>query len=353
MVQLAILTDYFLPIRILSATGTPVAGVTFDQVLITTTFNDGGTANFSPPDASHWTELLPYGAGAYAIFLDNLYWLQTGAFTGGDGFFYAGDVVTGSISGSVATVGGGPISNGPISLSLSPAPTGPFQVGDVLTSSSGTSATVTFPESYLFIPNSPGPMEMIVYPFTPLAWNYFVGVFDVVAALVIQVVTTIGSPATGTVGGALAAIQTTVNSIQTSVGQDHQAIADIHNMEFGRWEIFTTGADTNRLVSYRTGGSIAIGTIVGTFMAGEVVKDTTSGASGTVVFTTGVTPLTLIDTVGTFTSGDSLVGATSGATATATSGITSINSNVLQKFNLFDSGGSPVSTNPFERLPIP
>lgn len=352
MVQLLVLGTYLLPIRILSATGVPVAGVTFDQVNILSTANDGGNLNYTPPDAAHWNELLPYGAGAYTIFIDNNYWLTTGVFSGGDGMFYSGDVVTGSLSSATGTVNAGPLTTGPIPLSIGTV-TGAFITGDVVTSSSGTTATLTAPQSNLFIPNSPGPLEMIVSPVTPGAWNYFVGVFDVVGALVAQVLSVIGSPATGTVGGAIAAVQTTVNAIQTSIGVDHQAIADIHNMEFGRWEIFTTGADSNRLVAYRTGGTIAIGTIVGTFTAGEVVKDTTSGASGTVVFTTGVTPLTLIDTVGTFTSGDALVGQTSGATATATSGITSINSNVLQKFNLFDSGGSPVTTNPFERLPTP
>lgn len=71
--------------------------------------------------------------------------------------------------------------------------------------------------------------------------------------------------------------------------------------------------------NWPTGGSINIGTITGTFQAGEIVSDSTTGARATVATATGVSPLLLNNVYGSFLNGDSLTGLTSGATATATS----------------------------------
>ncbi len=348
MLQFQVLGNYFVPVRLLDSTGVPVTGVTFNNVTATAFFNGGAPTNVSPPDSVHWIE---YGYGAYAIYFDNNIWLQVGAITGGS--FNTSDVIDGSPSGATGSCGAGPLSVGPIPISLSPTPTGIFAIADTLTdaTSPGATCTVTASPSYLVIPNVPGPMVMIVNVSGAVP---FVGVYDVVQALVIEVVNLIGSPPGGTIGAALA----TIISDVSSVGNIGQAIADIHNMEFGKWEIYTTGPDTNRLVSYRTQGTLPFsgisgGSPSGTFTAGEVVQGGTSLARGTVTATTTTSPVSLIDIVGNFQNAETITGQTGGSTATTTGVITSSYATVLQKFNLYDSGGSPTTVNPFQRTPIP
>lgn len=180
-IQVQVLGNYYLPIRLLDSTGMPVTGVTFNNVAATSYFNLGGIANMSPPDSTHWIE---YGSGAYGLYVDNNVWLQVGAIIGGS--FNSSDVIHGSISGANGTCAAGPLSVGPIPLLLSPVP-GTFQTGDVLTDTTtpGATCTVTQPPSYMYIPNSPGPMVLIV---TVSGANTFVGMYDVVTDLISTVV---------------------------------------------------------------------------------------------------------------------------------------------------------------------
>lgn len=344
MIQLQVLGYYYLPIRLLDSTGAPVTGVTFNNVAATAWFNDGSPVNMSPPDSTHWVE---YGAGAYGLVVDNNIWLRVGAITGGT--FGNGDTINGSPSSASGTCSAGPLAAGPIPIGLSPTPTGTFASGDTLTDATtpGATCTVTAPPSYLYIPNVPGPMVLIV---VVSGANDFVGVYDVVADLASTIVGLIGSPPGGTIGAALS----TIISETAGLGNTSQAIADIHNMEFGKWQIVTSGGDSNRLVAYRTQGTLPFSGISGgPFQAGETIVGGTSGARATVVTNTSTTPVSLIDIVGVFQAAETITGQTSATTATTTGGITSSAATVLQKFNLFDSGGSPTTTNPFSRVPTP
>jgi len=273
MIQVKVGSLYYLPVRLLDSTGTPVTGKLYSDITATAYFNDGTNTSVSPA-AGNFPE---YSGGAYAL-------------------------------------------------------------------------------KYT-IPNKVGPLTIV---FVCSGANDFVGVYDIVADLASDVVSLIGSPATGTIGGAIAQVKsdtgtilTDVTTLLNDVGTTATAIADIHNMEFGRWQIVTTGPDSNRLVAYRTSGTLPIASITGTFTAGNVCVGATSGARGTIVFTTSVSPVTLIDVVGTFQSGEVINDAVTPGSATTTAGITSINTNILQKFNLLDSGGSPTTTNPFQRVPTP
>lgn len=116
-------------------------------------------------------------------------------------------------------------------------------------------------------------------------------------------------------------IPSVAGAIICGLGQEDVLASDVDFLSTRSIAFQEVGPNVYFTIPVEAGTTLTYGTLVGTFVVGEVVTGGTSGATGVIVTDNGATIMVLAGITGTFAALETITGGTSGATAAIVSSV--------------------------------